>query len=51
MSSLFLDIRLVRNPAYTTMLMWWMGARAQDAALAQLIAITEIWKREQRVTA
>jgi len=48
MTNRFLDFRLVRQPAYTTMLRWWMGASAQDAALAQLIAITEIWKRNQQ---
>jgi hypothetical protein len=51
MTNRFLDFRLVRQPAYTTMLRWWMGASAQDAALAQLIAITEIWKRNQQEAA
>ena len=50
MTSRLLDIRLVRHPAYLTVLMFWMGARAQDAALAQVIALTEIWKREQQVS-
>lgn len=42
-----LDLRLVRHPAYPTMLMWWMGARIEHARFAQLIAIVEIWKRQQ----
>jgi protein-S-isoprenylcysteine O-methyltransferase Ste14 len=48
MTSRLLDIRLVRHPAYTTMLMWWMGAKPEYAAFAQVIALTEIWKREQQ---
>jgi len=48
MTNRLLDIRLVRHPAFTTMLMWWMGARAEQARFAQLISLTEIWKREQQ---
>jgi hypothetical protein len=47
MSTYRIGTRFITHPAYTTILMWWIGARAEDAALAQVVALIEICKREQ----
>ena len=38
-------VSVVTHPAYSTMLMWYMGVRSDDARFAQLIAFNDLINR------